>query len=101
MNYSSSNTPEGIDVETTKQYDFFISHASEDKEDIVRALADALVNNGFRVWYDEFELKIGDSLRKRLNKFSVRYRYYFAIVYQKKLDRIRIKRDGSTRNGRS
>ena len=80
MNYSSSNTPEGIDVETTKQYDFFISHASEDKEDIVRALADALVNNGFRVWYDEFELKIGDSLRKSIDRGLINSRYGIVII---------------------
>lgn len=80
MNYSSSNTPEGIDVGMTKQYDFFISHASEDKEDIVRALADALVNNGFKVWYDEFELRIGDSLRKSIDRGLINSRYGIVII---------------------
>lgn len=49
-------------------YDVFISHASEDKEDIVRPLAKALINNGLDVWYDEFSLKIGDSLRQKIDK---------------------------------
>lgn len=40
----------------------FISHASEDKIDVVRPLAEALRGHGLDVWYDEFELKIGDSL---------------------------------------
>ncbi|WP_299938536.1 toll/interleukin-1 receptor domain-containing protein [uncultured Pelagimonas sp.] len=39
----------------------FISHASEDKEDFVRPLAQIL-SEKFDVWYDEFSLNIGDSL---------------------------------------
>lgn len=48
-------------------FDVFISHASEDKESLVRPLAVALAQNGFKVWYDEFELKIGDSLSKSID----------------------------------
>lgn len=51
-----------------KEYDVFISHASEDKEDVARPLAEALRKNGLSVWYDEFELKIGDSLRRKIDK---------------------------------
>lgn len=52
----------------TKQYDVFISHASEDKDEIVRPLANALVTEGLTVWYDEFELRIGDSLRRKIDQ---------------------------------
>lgn len=51
-----------------KEYDVFISHASEDKDEVARPLAEALRNNGLSVWYDEFELKIGDSLRRKIDK---------------------------------
>lgn len=51
-----------------KEYDVFISHASEDKEEVARPLAEALRSNGLSVWYDEFELKIGDSLRRKIDK---------------------------------
>ena len=51
-----------------KEYDVFISHASEDKEEVARPLAEALRKNGLSVWYDEFELKIGDSLRRQIDK---------------------------------
>ena len=51
-----------------KEYDVFISHASEDKDDVARPLAEALRNNGLTVWYDEFELRIGDSLRRKIDK---------------------------------
>ena len=40
-----------------KEYDVFISHASEDKEEVARPLAEVLRRNGLSVWYDEFELK--------------------------------------------
>ena len=55
-------------VEEEKDYDVFISHASEDKENVARPLAEALRSNGLNVWYDEFELKIGDSLRRKIDK---------------------------------
>ncbi len=50
-----------------KQYDVFVSHASEDKESIVRPLAHALQDKGLAVWYDEFELRIGSSLRRSID----------------------------------
>lgn len=49
-------------------YDVFISHASEDKESVVRDLANALSAEGLRVWYDEFTLRIGDSLRQKIDR---------------------------------
>lgn len=49
-------------------YDVFISHASEDKDAIVRSLAIALTDQGLRVWYDEFTLRIGDSLRQKIDR---------------------------------
>ena len=51
-----------------REYDVFISHASEDKDEVARPLAEALQSNGLSVWYDEFELKIGDSLRRKIDR---------------------------------
>jgi len=48
------------------EYDIFISHASEDK-DFVRPFANALKQYGYRLWYDEFVLRVGDSLRERID----------------------------------
>ncbi|VVS94668.1 toll/interleukin-1 receptor domain-containing protein [Desulfoluna spongiiphila] len=50
-----------------KDYDVFISHASEDKVPFVRELADALSQLNYKVWYDEFSLSVGDSLRKSID----------------------------------
>ncbi|MFZ4856093.1 MAG: DUF1883 domain-containing protein [Desulfuromonadaceae bacterium] len=49
-------------------YDVFISHASEDKDEFVRPLANALMDEGLNVWYDEFTLRIGDSLRQKIDR---------------------------------
>ena len=51
-----------------REHDVFISHASEDKDVVVRPLAAALVAEGLNVWYDEFELRIGDSLRRKIDQ---------------------------------
>ncbi|WP_285446634.1 DUF1883 domain-containing protein [Xanthomonas sp. fls2-241-TYG-148] len=53
---------------SAEAYDVFISHASEDKESIVRSLASVLIGKGLKVWYDEFTLRIGDSLRQKIDK---------------------------------
>ena len=61
------NTPPGV-AGAEKEHDVFISHASEDKDEIVRPLYTALAGEGLEVWYDEFSLKIGDSLRQKIDK---------------------------------
>jgi len=47
-------------------FDVFISHASEDKDAIARPLAEELRSRGFLIWFDEFELTLGDSLRRSI-----------------------------------
>ncbi len=49
------------------EYDVFLSHASEDKDEVARPLALLLREFGLRVWFDEFELRIGDNLTAKLN----------------------------------
>jgi hypothetical protein len=61
-------------------YDAFISHASEDKEKLVHPLANALTKMGFRIWYDEFTLKVGDSLRQSIDKGLINSRYGIVIL---------------------
>jgi hypothetical protein len=79
QNYSSK-IENNFEENGLKEYDFFISHASEDKEEIVRDLAEALKENGFEVWYDEFELKIGDSLRKKIDNGLSKSRFGIVII---------------------
>jgi len=46
----------------------FISHDSRDKDAFVRELAHELAKNLCTVWYDEFSLKVGDSLRSSIER---------------------------------
>lgn len=45
----------------------FVSHASEDKKDFVKPLVEAL-KQSYEVWFDEFELTIGDSLLGKVSE---------------------------------
>jgi hypothetical protein len=48
--------------------DVFISHASEDKEAVAKPLAEELRSRGFTVWYDDYEIKLGDSIPKKIDE---------------------------------
>jgi len=61
-------------------YDFFISHASEDKESFVRQLAKELQARNYEVWYDENTLKLGDSLREKIDHCLVNSRFGILIL---------------------
>ena len=65
-----------------RTYDVFISHASEDKEEIVRPLAEALRGHGLEVWFDEFELRIGSSLRRTIDRGLANSRFG-VVVFSK------------------
>ena len=63
-----------------KKYDLFISHASEDKDAIVRPLATLLERMSVRVWYDEFSLQLGDSLTASIDKGLQESRYGLLVL---------------------
>ena len=46
--------------------DVFLSHSSHDT-DVVRELAERLRGDGVRVWFDEWEIKLGDSVPKKID----------------------------------
>ncbi len=55
------------DAEPVELHDAFIAHASEDKEDVARPLAQELLSLGWAVWLDELKLTVGDSLSRRID----------------------------------
>jgi hypothetical protein len=57
------------------EWDAFISHASEDKLKFVAALANQLRDRGLRIWYDDFVLGVGKSLRESIDFGLARSRY--------------------------
>lgn len=63
-----------------KEYDLFISHASEDKETLVEPLVDALRERGFKVWFDKTELTIGDNLRIEIDRGICHARYGLVVM---------------------
>jgi hypothetical protein len=63
-----------------KQWDVFISHASEDKESFVRPLAGALERTGLQVWFDATALTIGDSLRGKIDEGLSHSRYGIVVL---------------------
>lgn len=86
------------------EFDVFISHASEDKDAIARPLAEQLRQCGFRVWMDETEIKLGDSLRRSIDRGLSKSKYGLVILSpdflrkewpQKELDGLVAREDGA------
>jgi len=69
-----------VQQESSVDWDVFVSHASEDKEEFARPLAQALQDHGLRVWFDEFTLRVGDSLRRSIDRGLSRSRYGVVVI---------------------
>ena len=46
----------------------YLAHASEDHETLAKPLAEALMAKGIEVWFDEWEIRTGDSLRRKMEE---------------------------------
>ncbi len=60
--------------------DVFLSHASEDKDDVARPLKDALEARGVTVWFDELRIRIGQSIRQEIEEGIAGCRFGVVIV---------------------
>ena len=65
-----------------RTWDVFISHAGEDKVAVAVPLADALRERGLEVWIDVTELRIGDSLRRRIDH-GLAHSSFGVVVFSK------------------
>jgi hypothetical protein len=63
-----------------REHDVFIAHATEDKDAVARPLALALRSRGLDVWFDEFELRIGDSLRRKIDSGIAGSRFGIVVL---------------------
>ena len=63
-----------------KKWDVFICHASEDKPAFVAPLAKALGESGLSVWYDDRTLRMGDSLRQKIDEGLANARYGIVVL---------------------
>jgi hypothetical protein len=83
LTISSTNSTRHLQnekLETDKKYDVFISHASEDKDSFVRPFVESLREKGIEVWYDDFELRIGDNLRRSIENGLKNSKYGIVIL---------------------
>ncbi|HVT11804.1 MAG TPA: toll/interleukin-1 receptor domain-containing protein [Fimbriimonadaceae bacterium] len=62
------------------EFDVFISHASEDKPQVVRPLTEALRASGVRVWLDEINIEWGESLNSAIDAGLARSRYGIVVL---------------------
>ena len=68
------------EADVSAKTDVFISHASEDKDAVARPLAEELKRRGFSVWYDEYVLKLGDSLPAEIDRGLANCRFGVVIL---------------------
>lgn len=55
-------------TDNEEEYDVFVSHAFEDKEDFVDDLVSEMRKLDLKVWYDTDKLKWGDSMREKIDR---------------------------------
>lgn len=63
-----------------RDFDVFVSHASPDKDGFVRPFAEALESHGLQVWFDEFVLTPGSSLRRSIDDGIRKARYAIVVL---------------------
>jgi hypothetical protein len=61
------------------EFDCFVSYAGEDRA-IVEGLVSALQERGVDVWWDKAQIKLGDSLMRKIEEGLTRSRYGLVIV---------------------
>jgi len=77
---SPDNASKVLRKPVAKKWDVFVSHATEDKDEIARPLAKALCESGLKIWFDEATLRLGDSLRAKIDEGLAHSRYGLVIL---------------------
>jgi hypothetical protein len=72
---------------TDKIWDAFISHASEDKDEIARPLFEFLSKCGANIWFDEDAIALGDSLTRAIDNGLSMSNYGIVIISQKFIEK--------------
>jgi hypothetical protein len=65
---SPISTTRSTGATTGKDYDYFLSYASEDRRSIAHPLYDALTAQGISVWFDQMVLEVGQSLTRSIDR---------------------------------
>lgn len=62
-----------------KEYDLFVSYNRTDRA-LVGSIAERLRRARVRVWYDDWEMKPGDSLRERISDGIENASFFIAVL---------------------
>lgn len=77
---SVPHRPVGVAVGLRPAYDVFLCHASEDKDEIARPLQQALETRRVSVWFDEIQIKVGDSIRQNIEAGIAACRFGVVVI---------------------
>lgn len=68
-------------------WDVFICHASDDKDDFAGPLAQALRAAGVKVWFDEFEIKLGHNISQKIERGLANSEWGIIVLSQKSIQK--------------
>lgn len=63
-----------------EEYDVFVSHAWEDKESFVEEFVVELEKQNLKVWYDKNKMKLGDSMRQKIDEGLRKSRFGIVVL---------------------
>lgn len=69
------------------QWDLFISYASEDRNHLVTHLVDTLSQFGLRIWWDQLELRAGDSLSRTIDNGLAHSQFGLIVISRSFLEK--------------
>jgi TIR domain len=58
----------------------YLAHASEDHDTLAKPLAESLMARGIEVWFDEWEIRTGDSLRRKMEEGLADCTHFVALL---------------------
>jgi hypothetical protein len=58
----------------------YLAHAFEDHETLAKPLAKSLMANGIEVWFDEWEIRAGDSLRRKMEEGLAKCTHFVVLL---------------------
>ena len=64
----------------------FLSHASEDKQ-IARQIAERLIGNGIDTFFDEWEIRPGDSIRQRIDQGLEECTHFVVLATEQSIEK--------------
>ncbi len=76
-----------IQEDETEMKDAFICHASEDKQYFVEPFIRELDKNGITYWYDNAQIKWGDSIVKKVNEGLAKSRFVIVVLSNRSMEK--------------